>query len=68
MPKLPRLRAKDLIKILLKEGFVFSRQKGSHRIFKSLDGKRRVVVPIHDNEILHPKLIKDAYKILNQGH
>lgn len=34
--KIPRLTAKDAEKLLYENGFVLSRQKGSHRISKSL--------------------------------
>lgn len=47
MPKLPVLQDKDLVKIIEKLGFIFRRQKGSHRVFKHSDG-RRVIVPMHN--------------------
>jgi predicted RNA binding protein YcfA (HicA-like mRNA interferase family) len=34
MPKVPSLSGKDLCKVLEKEGFVFVRQTGSHRIYQ----------------------------------
>jgi len=46
MSKLPALTAEKLIKVLEKDGFVFIRQKGSHRFYeKRLDGER-VVIPV----------------------
>jgi len=33
MPKIPVLSDKDMISLLEKNGFIFSRQKGSHKIF-----------------------------------
>jgi len=33
--KLPRLTADHMIKIIEKHGFVFSRQSGSHKIYKN---------------------------------
>ncbi|HTK03930.1 MAG TPA: type II toxin-antitoxin system HicA family toxin [Alphaproteobacteria bacterium] len=51
MPKLPPVKAKDLIKILNKSGFSEVRQKGSHKFFRHKDG-RTTVVPYHQkNEI-----------------
>ncbi len=41
MPKLPKLSGDKTIKILSKFGFVFSRQKGSHIIFKKENKIRR---------------------------
>jgi len=57
------MTAKKLIRLLQKNGFVFARQSGSHAIFKSESGKRKVVVPIHNKDIpigtLHA-ILKDA--------
>jgi predicted RNA binding protein YcfA (HicA-like mRNA interferase family) len=49
MSKLPALTADKLIRVLEKDGFVFIRQKGSHRFYeKLLDGERVVIpVPVH---------------------
>ena len=55
--KLPRITAKDIIRILEKKGFVLIRQSGSHRIYRNEKGKR-VTVPYHSGKILHPKLLK----------
>jgi predicted RNA binding protein YcfA (HicA-like mRNA interferase family) len=54
MSKLPALTAEKLIKVLEKDGFVFIRQKGSHRFYeKLLDGERVVIpVPVHPGRIL----------------
>ncbi|HEY4518040.1 MAG TPA: type II toxin-antitoxin system HicA family toxin [Candidatus Paceibacterota bacterium] len=57
MPRLPRVTAKQIIRILEQLGFTHSRQSGSHRIYKNTSGKR-ATVPVHDNKILHPKIVK----------
>jgi predicted RNA binding protein YcfA (HicA-like mRNA interferase family) len=44
--KLPAVTSKQMIKILEKKGFLFSRQNGSHAIYKNKDNVR-VTVPIH---------------------
>lgn len=49
MSNLPSVKAKDFIKVIQKLGFYFDRQKGSHAIYKNIDG-RRVVVPIHSGK------------------
>ncbi len=49
MSNLPSVKAKDFIKVIQKLGFYFDRQKGSHAIYKNIDGKR-VVVPIHSGK------------------
>ncbi len=50
MPKFHPILDKDLVKILEKSGFVFIRQKGSHKIFKK-SGHPLIIVPIHNREI-----------------
>ena len=53
MSNFPTVKAKDFIKVLKKLDFSLDRQKGSHAIYKHLDG-RRVVVPIHSGKDLKP--------------
>ena len=47
--KLPVLSGKEVIKVLSKQGFAISRQKGSHIILTKIapEGKKGVVVPNH---------------------
>jgi len=61
MPRLPRLTAKQIIFILERRGFKLVRQNGSHKIYRSPDGKR-TTVPFHDNKTLHPKVLKSIIK------
>jgi predicted RNA binding protein YcfA (HicA-like mRNA interferase family) len=58
MTKLPRLTAKEIISVLAKHGFVFTRQSGSHKIYKNSKNKH-VTVPFHSEKILHPKILKN---------
>ncbi|MBI2251937.1 MAG: type II toxin-antitoxin system HicA family toxin [Armatimonadetes bacterium] len=62
--KLPRLSARDIISLLEKKGFSFSRQSGSHKIYKDKMGKR-VTVPYHSGKILHPKIIENILEDAN---
>ncbi|EPS3560649.1 type II toxin-antitoxin system HicA family toxin [Campylobacter jejuni] len=62
MPELPRLTAKEAEKLLLQNNFLIDRQKGSHRIYKK--GLYRMVTPHHSGEILHPKIIKQLFEII----
>jgi predicted RNA binding protein YcfA (HicA-like mRNA interferase family) len=55
--KLPRVTANEMIKIVEKLGFRFSRQSGSHKIYKNGEGKR-VTIAYHSGKILHPKIVK----------
>ncbi len=59
--KLPRIKARDIIRVLEKKGFVLVRQSGSHKIYRSKEGKR-VTVPYHSNKILHPKVLKNIMR------
>ena len=47
MSKLPVISGMELIKYLGSRGFIVSRQKGSHVVLKSQNG-RCVTVPLHD--------------------
>ncbi len=56
-PKLPALTAKEVVRLAIKVGFVFDRQKGSHAVyFRASDGAR-IVVPLHAGKILKPKTL-----------
>jgi predicted RNA binding protein YcfA (HicA-like mRNA interferase family) len=46
--------------MLLKAGFELIRSKGSHRIYLKED--KRIVVPFHTGKILHPKIVKQVLK------
>jgi len=59
--KLPRVTSNQVIKALEKLGFSFSRQSGSHKIYKNAQGKR-VTVPSHKGKVLHPKVLKSILK------
>lgn len=45
MSKLPRVSASEIVKALMKIGYVFSRQKGSHIILLHREKHSIVVVP-----------------------
>ena len=56
MSRLPRVTAKEVVKVLEKAGFQLARQSGSHAIYKNAAGLR-ATVPMHASEILHPKVL-----------
>ena len=56
MPKLPRLRGRELIKTLQRAGFQVVRTKGSHHFLRHPDG-RVTVVPVHSGETIGPGLL-----------
>lgn len=53
MTRLPRLKGKELIRILEKVGFEVVRSRGSHFLLRHPDG-RITTVPVHAGEILGP--------------
>ncbi len=63
MPRLPRLRGREVIAALRRAGFSVLRVKGSHHYLRHTDG-RRTVVPVHTGETIGPgllsKILKDA--------
>lgn len=64
MPKLSPLNAKDLIKILEKQGFEVVHQKGSHVRLKHPDG-RRTTVPMHSGEKVGVGLLRKILRDVN---
>jgi predicted RNA binding protein YcfA (HicA-like mRNA interferase family) len=63
MPRLPRLRGREVIAALRRAGFTVIRIKGSHHFLQHSDG-RRTVVPVHAGEVIGPgllgKILKDV--------
>lgn len=59
MPMTP----KEIERLLIKNGFTFQRQRGSHKIFYNSISKRMVVVPMHAKDLkkgTEQKILKDA--------
>jgi len=54
MPRLPRVKARELIRALENEGFVFSRSKGTHLIYHHPETGKRVTVPYRAGRTLPP--------------
>ena len=61
MPRLPRLRGRDLVAALKKANFEVIRTKGSHYFLRHSDG-RCTVIPVHAREIIGPGLMKKILK------
>jgi len=59
--KSPKFTGRQLVKILLKHGFVIARTHGSHFILKHPDG-RQTVIPVHRSEIIGPGLLNKIQK------
>lgn len=61
MTRLPRLRAKQLIRALESAGFVIERTRGSHVLMKHPDG-RITSVPSHAGETIGPGLLRSILR------
>ncbi len=49
--RLLAIKPKELIRVLEKQGCIFKRQTGSHRIFYYPSNQKIIVVPIHAKDI-----------------
>ena len=56
MPKLRKLKGREVTKVLKDHGFNVVRIKGSHHFLRHTDG-RCTVVPVHAGETLGPGLL-----------
>lgn len=63
MKKLPVFTPKEIIKILVKNGYFLDRVNGSHQIFIHDATGQRVIVPMHNKDL--PK--GTFYAILKQA-
>jgi predicted RNA binding protein YcfA (HicA-like mRNA interferase family) len=61
MPRLPRLRGREVIASLRRAGFTVARIRGSHHFMQHTDG-RRTVVPVHSGEVIGPGLLNKILK------
>jgi len=61
MPKLPRLRGRELIVALKRADFEVIRTKGSHYFMRHPDG-RCTIIPVHSGEIIGPGLLNKILK------
>ena len=60
-PRVPRVTAKEVVKVLARCGFLLARSSGSHHIYKNREGIR-VTVPVHAGKIIHPKILSRIMK------
>ena len=69
MSKLPQVKARDLVKVVLKLGFKFRDQSGSHAVYVHTDG-RKTTIAIHPAETigigLLTKIIKKDLKVTKE--
>jgi predicted RNA binding protein YcfA (HicA-like mRNA interferase family) len=60
-PRLPRVTAAQILRVLRQHGFEEVRTSGSHRILRNAAGQR-VTVPFHGGQILHPKILQSILR------
>jgi Predicted periplasmic or secreted lipoprotein len=57
LPKLPVLKPREVVSVLLQLGFAEVRQRGSHKQFRHTDG-RVTTVPFHGGRDISPNLLR----------
>jgi len=57
MTRLPRMKGKELVRILERIGFEVVRTRGSHLFLRHADG-RTTTVPVHSGETIGPGLLR----------
>ena len=62
MPKLPSIRAREVVRVAESIGFVLDRQKGSHAVYYRASDHRRVVIPMHGTKDLKPGTLRGIIK------
>ena len=61
MTRLPRLKGKEVVRLLEKIGFQVVRTRGSHIFLRHEDG-RVTTVPVHSGEIFGPGLLRSILR------
>ncbi|MFI5089836.1 MAG: type II toxin-antitoxin system HicA family toxin [Terriglobales bacterium] len=61
MTRLPRLKGKEIIRLLERIGFRAVRTRGSHVFLKHADG-RVTTIPVHAGEVIGPGLLRSILR------
>lgn len=61
MPRLPQVKARDLVKVVTRLGFTFRDQSGSHAIYIHSDG-RRTTISVHPADTIGIGLLAKIIK------
>ena len=56
------MKARELVKLVESEGWVFDRQKGSHMVFVKEGTLRPLVIPNHPSKDIKKKTLLDILK------
>ncbi len=65
MPKIPRIKAKDFFKYLLKYDCTEISINGSHHKIKNNRNNKISVIAIHNSDILYPGMFSEILKQLD---
>ena len=65
MSELPVVSGKKLLRIVLRNGFIALRKKGSHVFVQSTTDQKGTAIPIHGNEDLGKGLLKSILNDLD---
>ena len=66
MTRLPRLKGREVMRLLEKVGFRVIRTRGSHFFLKHSDG-RVTSVPVHAGEIIGPGLLRSILRDIDMS-
>lgn len=61
MPKLPQVKARDLVRVVTKLGFKFRDQSGSHAVYVHPDS-RRTTISVHPTQTIGIGLLTKIIK------
>ena len=61
MTRLPRLKGKEIIRLLERAGFEILRTRGSHVFVRHADG-RMTTIPVHSGETIGPGLLRSILR------
>ena len=64
VPKLPRVNAREILRVLRKDGWEVEASVGSHLQLRHATKPGKVTVPVHAGDFIGPKLLKS---ILDQA-
>jgi len=51
------VKAREVVRVATRLGFVFDHQKGSHAVYYREKDKARLVIPVHAGKDLRPKTL-----------
>lgn len=60
--KLPAVRARELVRVAVRLGFAFDRQRGSHAVYRRVADGARLVIPIHKGRTIKQGTLRGIIK------